>query len=848
MNQSGQMSAMNASENLQTYTVFNVETVRIPRGSIIVRRRLRSNGSHFEVERAVAGSMDGERLYVAAYDINPRGYGTVFDMARIPLDTSLHPVGTPVYLSATNPGEYTFASTVTEVGRVLDSAVEGWVWLEPTYYRANSSGGGSLVTSVNALTGDVVLTAAHVGADPIGTAVAVLSTHEAAANPHPQYVQPAAVPALAPVQSVAGKVGVVALNADDLTNVAGVAAAAASLVMVTDGLGNLTPGPVAPLIPANTFVKTLNSESPDALGNLLLSLDDVADVGTVGAVAGEALTFDGVTWAPDLSVRTLEGTSGDITLADLGLRKTWPITNQDIYVELEGDDINGDGLTVGTAYATIHRALLDVPQNNNRSMATTIHLGAGGFVLPLMVAGEFNYVSIVAELSVVETGTVIGVMPSTDASGILVSLSGTSATVANDHLGWQTEFTSGPAVGRRGLVTYNDGGTQFRMSQNHIGVPRIDPIIGDVVDFYAYNTALLLGGATTLAPGIQFNVKNLILSGPAHSMFILDTDKLEFSYCEIEVQKLIVGRNGGAYFRCCNIKNHANNIRGMLSAKNDGELELFAGTLVDGQNASATRAFIEVTSGNLRYRGEVVLRDVESIKLRNASVQCAEVITVNDIFRVMTPIFKYDIKGTQGCAFLPHTFGNTTEDFFIEASKGAIVEAGGSIMGTATGNNSVSADAGDNNCSVYSDGTRILGGSPALVAHNMYSLPNNNPEEEVARSTTSSINLLLHTTSFDVPQGGDVSIDFSVLYRYSTTLRDAIFTFMLDGVLLHNATNVLRAEVKDSGTDQRVYGAFSAIRYLAPGAHTLEIYYRTSDPGDTVTVYRTTTKTTLATH
>lgn len=59
------------------------------------------------------------------------------------------------------------------------------------------------------------VTAAQAGADPAGTASAAIAAHVAAADPHPTYTTAAEAAAAAPVQSVAGKTGAVALAIAD---------------------------------------------------------------------------------------------------------------------------------------------------------------------------------------------------------------------------------------------------------------------------------------------------------------------------------------------------------------------------------------------------------------------------------------------------------------------------------------------------------------------------------------------------------------------------------------------------------------------------------------------------------
>ncbi len=72
------------------------------------------------------------------------------------------------------------------------------------------------VKSVNGKYGAVILNAADVGADPVGTAAAAVAAHVAAADPHPQYTTAAEAAAAAPVQSVNTKTGAVSLSASDV--------------------------------------------------------------------------------------------------------------------------------------------------------------------------------------------------------------------------------------------------------------------------------------------------------------------------------------------------------------------------------------------------------------------------------------------------------------------------------------------------------------------------------------------------------------------------------------------------------------------------------------------------------
>jgi hypothetical protein len=99
----------------------------------------------------------------------------------------------------------------------------------PQYTTAVEAAAAAPVQSVNGETGTVVLDAGDVGADPAGTAATAVANHEAAGDPHPQYTTTAEAAAAAPVQQVNGKTGVVILNAADVSaDPAGTAATAVS--------------------------------------------------------------------------------------------------------------------------------------------------------------------------------------------------------------------------------------------------------------------------------------------------------------------------------------------------------------------------------------------------------------------------------------------------------------------------------------------------------------------------------------------------------------------------------------------------------------------------------------------
>ena len=119
------------------------------------------------------------------------------------------------------------------VGQILRRTAHGAEW-------SNEQGGGGAVNSVNGQTGDVVLTAADVGALPDTT---VIPTDTSDLTNTAGFVDAAGAAAAAPVQSVNGQTGAVSLtiptDTSDLTNTAGfvdaAGAAAAAPVQSVNG-------------------------------------------------------------------------------------------------------------------------------------------------------------------------------------------------------------------------------------------------------------------------------------------------------------------------------------------------------------------------------------------------------------------------------------------------------------------------------------------------------------------------------------------------------------------------------------------------------------------------------------
>ena len=146
------------------------------------------------------------------------------------------------------------------VGQILRRTAHGAEW-------SNEQGGGGAVNSVNGQTGDVVLTAADVGALPDTT---VIPTDTSDLTNTAGFVDAAGAAAAAPVQSVNGQTGAVSLtiptDTSDLTNTAGFVDAAGAAAAAPVQSVNSQTGAVSLTIPTDTSDLTNNAGFVDAAG------------------------------------------------------------------------------------------------------------------------------------------------------------------------------------------------------------------------------------------------------------------------------------------------------------------------------------------------------------------------------------------------------------------------------------------------------------------------------------------------------------------------------------------------------------------------------------------------------
>jgi hypothetical protein len=105
-------------------------------------------------------------------------------------------------------------------------------------------------------------------------------------------------------------------------------------------------------------------------------------------------------------------------------------------------------------------------------------------------------------------------------------------------------------------------------------------------------------------------------------------------------------------------------------------------------------------------------------------------------------------------------------------------------------------------------------------------------KDDTLQSTTSDVYAAFLTLNTAALAGGNYKIDWSFLWRYSTTVRDFWARVVIDGVQVWEMSQ----EPKDVSTNIRHPAAGFDVVNLAAGTHTIEIQYRASLSGDTAQV------------
>jgi hypothetical protein len=170
---------------------------------------------------------------------------------------------------------------------------------------------------------------------------------------------------------------------------------------------------------------------------------------------------------------------------------------------------------------------------------------------------------------------------------------------------------------------------------------------------------------------------------------------------------------------------------GLLSVVRGGNCRFGQGSVIDTQNAGSNEKFIRIAQdAKFSFDGPVTCRGLEA---KSFSVEGGNVFVEGGVDVIDTVLF-YDVdggtascagaftfnllgEGSGGASSLPALNGAITGTYGVSATKAAYIRySTTSSLTTASGTNTVSADAGATLSSRNEDGTIIIGATPSFSA------------------------------------------------------------------------------------------------------------------------------------
>lgn len=416
-------------------------------------------------------------------------------------------------------------------------------------------------------------------------------------------------------------------------------------------------------------------------------------------------------------------------------RSVGSATATTIFVETTGNDTTGDGLTVGTAYATSTRALQDAPTNNGTNV--TIQHGSGTFPLPLTLA-NLNFITFRGSVSVSNTVTIANVVGAANNVGVIVDVNGL-AVAADDLYGRMFRFTNGPASGLWGVILRNDataGTTRLYCTQEppsaNLNSSIVVPAVGNTIEIVSLDTTWQLQGQVSITSSTQANFQEGNLSGAAigNVLFAVGTDKPSFYRCILTntFRRIQAGTAGRVHLDCCSIQTDGLNDLGMLAAVNGGTMLIQRGSAVLGRDAAANSNFISaIQGGNLAFRNFVGFRSMtDAIRIQGGGMYGDAGIGPEDVLyfenasgagasntgaAIRINPGGFAASGLDGNYITQNLEGAVTGNYALTARLGAKVIIAGQIS-AALGVRAVSSDNGTTQRAISKDGTVIAGGVP----------------------------------------------------------------------------------------------------------------------------------------
>jgi hypothetical protein len=395
-----------------------------------------------------------------------------------------------------------------------------------------------------------------------------------------------------------------------------------------------------------------------------------------------------------------------------------PSPPADLYVEAGGNDDN-DGLTVGTAFATITRALREVPTQNPGEVV--VNVGAGSFGMPALVMLP-NNIKLQGTESDGVTCTVVADVAVGVSTAIVLDVAGLGLATTDLYRGQRIEWLGGPLAGQRGWIYRNDAavGPNTRV---YISVDGLMPgSIGALVQFklISLDTELTHAAPTTYASAAGMTIEKVRITGQAGLWSgvwpaTLRAVSLELRNVKVQHGTLAVDncyiRSGGG------VSQH-----GLLRADRGGVVELRA-SVVDGTDALiAERTVVVARWGHILASLQTVFRRIlavggagEVFRDPNGApywmFEPGPWTTGTEPTGTATCTIGFAWQARGGYIELPDLYGEV-QGFAVSASGFGLIELGSSsALRTALVPNAVSADSGLSNVSDVGE-LRIRNGSP----------------------------------------------------------------------------------------------------------------------------------------
>lgn len=486
-------------------------------------------------------------------------------------------------------------------------------------------------------------------------------------------------------------------------------------VQVPDTGGGITEAEAIALIESYNYV---------TIGDVLaLNYVTMADVLALNYITlADVLALNYITLADVLALGYIEEDEVLPLIKQNGYQPEHPPSSSivTVYVSATGNDTTGDG-TSGNPYLTLRRAQMDLAQFPIST--NVIIVGAGSFD----VSGFWPTcgVTVQGTLTASTTATIFSVTQAGSSTATVVVVTGLNV-LSNALIGTEIKYTSGPANNIYGIIhgntATNAGNTTLYISHGQGSVSYTAPVATNTLQLQTLATTLT-GQASYRGGGIT--IQDCILSGSnANLLGVSPATAMTFSRCKFTGLGAVNHTGGNITFVTSYIATTGNSLRGMMRSSG-GMVTFSSGCVIDGTNAGTNNYMLFQRNTTIDWAGNTVFRGIRGIRLEGCDSQIGTPGTFNtaifenkDISNTNAWLINTAASGSSigGKMDLPHSFGQTSGNWAVDARMNAVVRLGSSSsLVAAQGTNAVTVD-GAVASAWEPEGTIIYNGTPAQNA------------------------------------------------------------------------------------------------------------------------------------